>query len=351
MDSWINLPFNEHWKVYIKQENITLSDSHASNLTILKAESGEPNGIERIMKEAAPRQDQTITRTTSGEGSPLSQVKRQMLVIISVSTDDKRSPYWLTLLRLFIRASGITVYVFATSVFAAVSLLALPMAQMLLTVILGVGIFGRAIAHGLVLAAEKEKPVMHLIADDKDTANRMLLEIMQMQHEDPSSSYVFEVNGKLWVQQLCVGLTKRWKRRVFGVFADVPSITVYLSKKRVSGESAITHTQSDKATGFELASQEKHEMGGERVYDIQAAPIGKLENPHYLAARQQGPVTELESSHSAIEIDAGFIHDTSPQSTSLVAEMAGHMATEAELPRTGAPSALPELAVTERQPS
>jgi len=46
----------------------------------------------------------------------------------------------------------------------------------------------------------------------------------------------------------------------------------------------------------------------------------------------------------------GFTYNTSPWSTSLVVELAGYadMATKAELPRTGAPSTLLELAVTER---
>jgi hypothetical protein len=183
------------------------------------------------MKEASPTHEQISVRTTSKEESSPIQASRQMLVIISISTDDKRSPTWLTLLRLFFRAGGITVYVFATSVFAAVALLALPMAQMLLTVIMGVGIFSRAIAYGLVLATEAEKPVMHLITGDKDAADRMMGEIMRMQPENATSSYVLEVRGKLWVRQRCVGVVKRWRRWVFGVFAEMPSVSEMLHQR------------------------------------------------------------------------------------------------------------------------
>jgi hypothetical protein len=139
-----------------------------------------------------------------------------------------------------------------------------------------------------------------------------------------------------------------------GVFAAVLIVVFFVVRYlrsrarryryRISGESAIENTWSDKVTGFKLAGQERHEMGDERVYDSQAAPIGKLENLRSMATRQQDPITELESSLSVVELDPD------PRTTSLVAKMAGQadIATKAKLSRTGSPSALPELAVTER---
>ena len=147
-----------------------------------------------------------------------------MLLVISVETEDKRSPIWLTVARLITKAGGITIFVFATSVFAAVALLALPMTQMLLTVIMGAGVFGRAITSGLVTAVDEEMTLMHLIASNKTAADQILVNIMKMQPEDSSLSYVLEVNGKLWVHQKCVGLSKYWKRKLLGLFAKRPSI-------------------------------------------------------------------------------------------------------------------------------
>jgi hypothetical protein len=82
--------------------------------------------------------------------------------------------------------------------------------------------------------------------------------------------------------------------------------------------------------GFELAGQERHEMGGERVYGIQDTPIGKPKNIQSPAqqsaspaASLHSPVTELDSVHSAVELDRSFTPVASPGSASPIAEMAG----------------------------
>lgn len=221
-DGWISLPFDEHWRVYIAQHNVSLRISPSEKQITMETALSESNNMEEIKKQATPSGAYSVIPIVS-EGAPKStRSSRQMLVVVSVSMDDKCSPRWKTGLRLLFRVGGVTIYVFSTSIFASVSLPALPMAQMVLMVVIGAGYFSRATFQGLVLVRCKETPIMHLIAEDKDTANRMMATIMQMQSEDSSSSYVFEVDGKVWAQQVCIKLTKRWKKRLFGSFAEIP---------------------------------------------------------------------------------------------------------------------------------
>ncbi|KAI8299150.1 hypothetical protein K4K61_010911 [Colletotrichum sp. SAR11_59] len=200
VDGYINIPFHEHWKVYITRQDVTLngSDTAAPEEGNFLLDGLKDKMMKESIKTAEPKWN-VVDRHNYGSSRP----SRQMLVVISVSQDDKRPPYWLSGLRLFFRAGGLTCYVFATSVFAAVTLLAMPMAQMVLMVIVGSGFFSRAVVQKMVKTMYQEKPVMHLIAADEQTADRMLTDIMQMKGDTArsSSSYVFEVDGKLWIQQ------------------------------------------------------------------------------------------------------------------------------------------------------
>ncbi|KAI8265544.1 hypothetical protein K4K58_011222 [Colletotrichum sp. SAR11_239] len=225
VDGYINIPFHEHWKVYITRQDVTLngSDTSAPEEGNFLLDGFKDKMMKESIKTAEPKWN-AVDRHNYGSSRP----SRQMLVVISVSQDDKRPPYWLSGLRLFFRAGGLTCYVFATSVFAAVTLLAMPMAQMVLMVIVGSGFFSRAVVQKMVKTMYQEKPVMHLIAADEQTADRMLTDIMQMKGDTArsSSSYVFEVDGKLWIQQVCVGLGRLWKRRLFGLLAEMPTVQV-----------------------------------------------------------------------------------------------------------------------------
>ncbi|KAF6807105.1 hypothetical protein CSOJ01_08372 [Colletotrichum sojae] len=246
VDGYINLPFREQWKVYITRQNATLvgRDIGAFGETRFELDGIGSNAIEDAMKNALPRPDAVEAGTASDAGSPPG---RQVLVVISVSQDDKRQPYWLSGLRLFFRAGSIVCYVFATSVFAAVTLLAMPMAQMVLTVIVGSGFFSRAVVQKMVKTVYDERPVVHLIAEDKRTADRMLADVMRtgLEPEDASSSYVFEVDGKLWIRQVCVGVTKRWKRWLFGVMAGLPVVGASGAAARESKGTWSTVRQTD----------------------------------------------------------------------------------------------------------
>ena len=104
---------------------------------------------------------------------------REMLIVISVTTDDKRLPFWINSLRLLSRAIGVIIYIFGTSVFGSVGLLALPMEQMILVLIMGAGMFGRAITSGLISIVAERTPVMHVLADDEETADRVLRRVLQ----------------------------------------------------------------------------------------------------------------------------------------------------------------------------
>lgn len=233
--------------MYITRQNATLvgRDIGAFAGAIWETDGIDSNAIENAMRDAQPRPD-AVESSTAGEADSTTPA-RQVLVVISVSQDDKRQPYWLSGLRLFFRAGSIVCYVFATSVFAAVTLLAMPMAQMVLTVIVGSGFFSRAVVQKMVKTVYDERPVVHLIAGDKRTADRMLADVMRtgLEPEDAASSYVFEVNGKLWIGQVCVGVTKRWKRWVFGVMASLPVVGASGAAVRGSSGSWNTVRQTD----------------------------------------------------------------------------------------------------------
>lgn len=142
LDNWAYLPFKRNWKLYLTSvpydievaggEHIASESKKAASSTVLKL---------------GPKHLSTI-RAGSFRivGSRLAtQHRSSMLVLVSVVRSSQEKPVWRAAFQVFTKAASITVFVFGTCVLSAVSLLAMPMAQMvtMLIVLAGIGSRGK----------------------------------------------------------------------------------------------------------------------------------------------------------------------------------------------------------------
>jgi hypothetical protein len=87
--------------------------------------------------------------------------RNRLLILVSVARDRSggHGPQTSLLrysIQVFLKLGALTIYVFATSMFAAVALLALPMAQMILMLVVGSGIIGRVLVGNIVSAIKQQ---------------------------------------------------------------------------------------------------------------------------------------------------------------------------------------------------
>ena len=106
---------------------------------------------------------------------------------------------------LFTKMSSIGVFVTGTAFFTAVSLLALPMAVMVLTFILAASVFGRSFTNWIVTSIDRGEPLIHIIAKDPKEVHQVILRVLELDHHvEPNRA--FERNGMPgWLVQIGIG--------------------------------------------------------------------------------------------------------------------------------------------------
>lgn len=135
-----------------------------------------------------------------------------MLIILTTSYDKHGPPAWLTGLQFLSKAGSITIFVLGTTVFAAVTVLALPMAQMLLMLVLGAGMGSRILATTTVASLTGRVPILPLMTRSEEELYDVVQDIFALQREN--SDFQIELNGHVFVQERRIGRRSPWVRCV-----------------------------------------------------------------------------------------------------------------------------------------
>lgn len=138
-----------------------------------------------------------------------------VMVMVSIVGPQKWASFWQRLSRCF----SVAVFVTGTAFFASVTLLSLIMAVVVLTLTLAAGIFGRAIASGIVSHVEEVEPVIPISFKTKDEAYRAIAEILSLKSDD-GSPFQVEIEGQILIDGRRVAHRSRLPVAMFGVLAD-----------------------------------------------------------------------------------------------------------------------------------
>jgi hypothetical protein len=219
LDNWAQLPFRHHWKLYISSIPYDIEVTGGEPIT-----SDFDNGSTHAADDAlgiAIKQLKTIkpgsVQITSGSSKLTTKHRNAILVLVSVARNHHEKTFWRTLFQVFTKALSVTVFVFGTCVLSAVSLLAMPMAQLVLMMILAAGVGSRVIAGGIVTAVAKNEPMLHVITENEEDAFKVMAEIFELQQQ---TEFQLELDGHIFCAGRRVAKRSGWFRRVLGVMAS-----------------------------------------------------------------------------------------------------------------------------------
>ena len=230
-DSWASLPFNHYAKLYVSDlrndyevqgGRSFLLDSNVDEKTT-KAEIVNAN-----LKQLGTLEPGNVKIVGSYDTTTACN---RLLVLISVARDsqDDRGPttsLFRSAIQVFLKLSALTIYVFATSIFAAVTLLALPMAQMILMLVVGAGILGRVLVGNIAHAIKQQNSVIHVIADSEQEAAGFVARVFEDQKRPGiGTNFQIEIDGHVFVNQIRIKSRSPWPVRILGVLAKPYELT------------------------------------------------------------------------------------------------------------------------------
>lgn len=218
LDNWVRLPFEKHWKLYVTSipydiqiiGGESIDAGFDQNDTISKAD---------ICRVALKQLSSIKPAILQMSGSSLTTKNyNSMLVLVSITRDQENLPKWRYALQIFTKCASVTVFVFGTCIFSAVTLLAMPMAQMVVVLIVAAGIGSRFITGGIVSEIAKAEPMMHVVANEEQEAMEAIAQIFELQQK-PDMHFQVEVEGQIFIDGKRVGQRSQWYRRILGVLA------------------------------------------------------------------------------------------------------------------------------------
>lgn len=222
VNNWATLPFNSHATVF-------LSDIHGDYQIQHQAYNSEDNGrsLADLISASNLGQLKTLKRgqlRTIGSVTPISRDDNKLMILISIARDSHkdgpRTSSWRYGLQIFLNLGSITIFVFATSIFAAVTLLALPMSQMILMIVVGTAVISRALVSKIVDTIQKQRNFLHIIVTTKKEASEVLAVIFNSQQgSDDSRPYQIEIDGNIFIDGTRVASRSAWIRRILGLMA------------------------------------------------------------------------------------------------------------------------------------
>lgn len=222
-ENWSNLPFDQQWRLFVSDVpyRVEIRDGDDIMNQLSTSEESVSRSLQRLGRLRAGR--------VIHKGS---RVKTQAVntVIIMVSVVAHESTF-RSVKRLVTKMSSLGVFVTGTAFFAAVQLLALPMAVMVLTFILAAGVFGRGFANWIVTRIDREEPVIHIIVKDAKEAHQVISRILELDDKDLPDEYAMtddkarrliqiEIGGHVFVKHRRVAHRSRWHVLVWGIMAD-----------------------------------------------------------------------------------------------------------------------------------
>ncbi|KAF7509883.1 hypothetical protein GJ744_007394 [Endocarpon pusillum] len=219
-ENWAQLPFKENWKLFVS--DIPYDISVRDGEDALSKFGKEDITGHQVLHQLASLRAGAVTFHGSNQ---FTRPRNVVLVIVSVTNQGRNRVRQL--LRLLCKCTSIATFVTGTALFASVQLLALPMAVMTLTLILAAGVFGRAIIGWIVSGVDRTEPLIHLIADTTQEAQKIIAQILSLGDgggQDTNGNEVrniqVELAGHIFISQRRVASRSPWYRRTFGVLAE-----------------------------------------------------------------------------------------------------------------------------------
>ncbi|RDW78263.1 hypothetical protein BP5796_06115 [Coleophoma crateriformis] len=221
IDNWSHLPFEKHWKFYISSipYDVEVTGGEAIDADFGQSQTEQLPAADMVglaLKQLSTVKPAAIRLTVS---SLPTQHRSSILVMVSVAHDLQNLPRWRSGLQILAKCGSVIVFVFGTCIFSAVSLLAMPMVQMVVVLILAAGIGSRLIAKAIVAEITKTEPMVHVVTNDESQAFEAIAEIFRLQQK-PDMNFQVEVKGQIFVDGKRVGKRSQWHRRILGVLAS-----------------------------------------------------------------------------------------------------------------------------------
>ena len=215
IENYAQLPFIRQYRFFVSsipyQVEVVGGEKILHNVTRGKVDDNVKEEMRFMM-----RQMQTLrTAKVFNHGSSgFTAARCSVTVLVSVIGKTPKTSF----LRLFSKAASITVFVCGTAIFAAVTLLSLEAAVMILTLLLCGGIFGRALAGGMVSVMSNDEPLIHAIVPAEHECE-VVSAILREKAFHPDQDFQIEINGNIFVGQQRI--TRRrwgpWYVRFWGV--------------------------------------------------------------------------------------------------------------------------------------
>jgi hypothetical protein len=207
------LPFSKQHKLYVSSVpyDIVIGGG-ASILKDRNRTQSEPENVGLALKQLPTLPAARVTFTGSTQ---YTESRNTVLVMVSIVGNGKFASLW----RLLSKSISIAVFVTGTAMFASVTLVSLPMAVMVLTLVLSAGVFSRAIAGWLVRRVSEKEPMIHVIVNSEDEANHAICRILKIEIANGPDIQV-EINGHVFVNGRRVASRSPWHVAILGVLAN-----------------------------------------------------------------------------------------------------------------------------------
>lgn len=227
MENWVQLPFVKQHKLYVSRVPYEITLSKGVSIVSSGANSTQDDSDTISDDRISDAESQCIGRAlTQLSTIPAAKVhfwgatqytetRNAVLVMISVVG----SKPWASLWRLMSKSFSISVFITGTALFASSTLVAMTMAVMALTLVLGAGVFSRAIAGWMVRKVADEEPMIHVIVNSEDEASKAICCILKLSSADGAHVQV-EIRGHVFVNGRRVASRRRWNVATFGVLAS-----------------------------------------------------------------------------------------------------------------------------------
>jgi len=209
----VQLPFLKQHKLYVSRVpyEFTISGGQ-SVLSDLHRRQSEPENVGTALRQLYTMPAAKVSFSGSTQ---FTQSRNAVLVMVSVVGSAKLASFW----RLLSKSVSIAVFITGTAMFASVTLVALPMAVLVLTLVLSAGVFSRAIAGWLVRRVAEKEPMIHVIVNSEEEANHAVCCILKLKSADGADVQV-EIGGHIFVNGRRVATRSRWHVALLGVLAN-----------------------------------------------------------------------------------------------------------------------------------
>ncbi|CAD6572862.1 MAG: hypothetical protein ASARMPREDX12_005521 [Alectoria sarmentosa] len=222
-ENWTQLPFDQQWRLFVSDVpyRVDIQDGDDIMTQLSTNEDSVSRSLQRLGRLRAGRVLFRGSRVRT-------QAVNTVIIMVSVVAHDNPLS---SVKRLFTKMSSIGVFVTGTAFFAAVQLLALPMAVMVLTFILSAGVFGRGFANWIVTRIDREEPLIHIIVKDAKEAHQVISRVLELDHQSPHEESAeegeksgrlvqVEIGGHIFIKHRRVAHRSPWHVRVWGIMAN-----------------------------------------------------------------------------------------------------------------------------------